>query len=76
MVVFYHPVFATTSAGGEFRIENFPASELVRVTAWHPLFEETQTFVWLEPGTTSRVEFALTPKSRFEAPAQSADGRR
>jgi hypothetical protein len=76
VVVFYHPVFATTSARGEFRIENFPASEMVRVTAWHPLFEESETFVWLEPGTTNTVEFTLSPKLRFEPPAQSADGRR
>jgi hypothetical protein len=76
VVVFYHPVFATTGGGGEFRIANLPASELVRVTAWHPLFEESETFVWLEPGTTSSVEFVLAPKLRFEPPPQSAVGRR
>jgi hypothetical protein len=92
VVVFYHPVFATSDAHGDFRIERFPAAELVRVTAWHPLFEESQTFVWLEPGTTNSVEFVLIPKLRFEAgaaadspaiaapalsaPVQSSDGRR
>jgi hypothetical protein len=66
LVVFRHPVYAVTDARGNFRIERFPAAELVRVSAWHPLFEESQTFVWLEPGTTSAVELTLEPKTRFE----------
>ncbi len=65
LVVFYHPVYAVTDARGEFRIPNFPAAELVRVSAWHPLFEESQTFVWLEPGERGHAELLLTPKRRF-----------
>ena len=65
VVVFHHPVFAVSGARGEFRIEQFPAAELVRISAWHPLFEESETFVWLDPGATTAVEFVLTPKARF-----------
>jgi hypothetical protein len=65
VVVFQHPVHAVSGAHGEFRIDAFPAGELVRVTAWHPLFEESETFVWLEPGKPLRVELLLVPKQRF-----------
>jgi hypothetical protein len=65
LVVFHHPVHAVTNSRGGFRMDHFPAGELVRVTAWHPLFEESETFVWLEPGQSSRVEIVLYPKRRF-----------
>jgi len=65
LLVFHHPVHAVTSELGQFRIENFPASELVRVTAWHPLFEPTETFVWLEPSQVTTINLQLTPKQRF-----------
>jgi hypothetical protein len=65
LVVFYHPVYALTDAHGEFHIDHFPASEQVRVTAWHPLFDESETYVWLEPGQHVAVELSLTPKKRF-----------
>jgi hypothetical protein len=65
IVVFHHPVHAVTNARGGFRIAPFPAGELVRVTAWHPLFEETQTFVWLEPGQRTVIELVMYPKQRF-----------
>jgi hypothetical protein len=74
LVVFYHPVFAVSDARGEFRIDNFPAAELVRISVWHPLFEESQTFVWVDPGTTSAVDFVLEPKLRFLPPAPQAPG--
>jgi hypothetical protein len=41
----------------------------VRVTAWHPLFEPVETFVWLDPGQESSIKLQLTPKARF-VPAQ------
>jgi hypothetical protein len=62
LIVFRHPVHALTDARGTFRIDDFPPSELVRVSAWHPLFEESETFVWLEPGETGSVEFLLEPR--------------
>jgi len=65
LVVFFHPVHGVTDARGGFRIANFPASELVRVSAWHPLFDENETFVWVEPGQQSSIELVLVPKPRF-----------
>lgn len=65
LIVFYHPVSAVTDSEGSFRIANFPASENVRLTAWHPLFDESETFVWLDPGQHSAVKLVLTPKTRF-----------
>jgi hypothetical protein len=72
LVVFFHPVHAVTDEHGTFRIPNFPASELVRINAWHPLFEETNSFVWLEPGQQSSVELVLSPRSRFVPPPAAA----
>jgi len=68
LLVFHHPVHAVTDDLGQFRMENFPAGELVRVTAWHPLFEPTETFVWLEPSQVTTVNLQLTPKQRFVPP--------
>lgn len=65
MIVFFHTVHAVTDATGTFKIANFPAAENVRVTAWHPLFEESETFVWLDPGQRSHVKLILKPKARF-----------
>lgn len=65
MVVFHHPLFGVTDGNGTFRIEGFPHGEMVRVTAWHPLFEPAETFVWLEAGERSGTELWLEPKKRF-----------
>jgi len=65
LIVFHHPVYAVSDAHGNFRIPNFPAAQLVRITAWHPLFEESETFVWLQPGEHGAVEMMLTPRKRF-----------
>lgn len=65
VLVFHHPVHTVSDQAGRFRIENFPAGELVRVNAWHPLFEPTETFVWIEPGQETTVKLQLTPKQRF-----------
>jgi hypothetical protein len=65
VVVFKHPIHAVTDARGQFRIDGFPTSELVRVSAWHPLFEQSDTFVWLEPGKPTSIELVLEPKERF-----------
>lgn len=69
VIVFRHPVHALTDARGAFRIADFPPSELVRVSAWHPLFEESETFVWLEPGEVGSVELVLSPRPGFAAAA-------
>jgi hypothetical protein len=72
VVVFHHPLFAVTDAAGNFRIDGFPHGEMVRVTAWHPLFESSETFVWLEPGDRGAVELWLAPKKRFTTAAREA----
>jgi hypothetical protein len=65
LVVFFHTVHAVTDDQGAFKLTNFPASENVRLTAWHPLFEPSETFVWLNPGENTSVTLVLTPKARF-----------
>ena len=66
--VLRHPVHAVTDELGAFRIGNFPAGEQVRLTAIHPLFEESETALWVEPNETVRVELHVRPKPRFVAP--------
>jgi hypothetical protein len=61
IVVLAHPFAAATDAKGEFRIEDFPADETVRLNAWHPLFGETFINVRVASGETKRVELELTP---------------
>lgn len=70
LIGFHHPVFAISDAQGKFRIDNFPAAELVRISAWHPLFEESQTFVWLKPKERGQVELELTPREKFVASSE------
>jgi hypothetical protein len=74
LLVFHHPVHTVSDDAGKFRIANFPAGELVRVTAWHPLFEPAETFVWIEPGKQSSVKLQLTPKLRFVAADSGISG--
>jgi hypothetical protein len=40
----------------------------VRITAWHPLFEPSETFIWLEPGAQGHIVLELQPKARFVPP--------
>jgi hypothetical protein len=65
VVVFKHPIHAVTDARGQFRIDGFPTSELVRVSAWHPLFEQSDTYVWVEPGKPTSIELVLEPRASF-----------
>jgi hypothetical protein len=68
LLVFMHPVHAVTDAIGKFHIDALPAQELVRITAWHPLFEPSETFIWLEPGAQGHIVLELQPKARFVPP--------
>jgi hypothetical protein len=68
VVTFHHPVFAVSDARGAFHIDRFPAGEMVRVSAWHPLFELEETFAWVDAGKASRVDLWLRPKPRFVTP--------
>lgn len=63
--VLRHAVHAVSDDLGAFRIENFPAGEQVRLTAIHPLFEESETALWVEPNETVRVELLVRPKPHF-----------
>lgn len=60
LVTLYHPVHTVTPESGRFRLE-VPANEEVRITAWHPLFEETSTTTEVEPGQTREVELTIRP---------------
>ena len=61
VIVLAHPYFAVTDDKGEFRIDDFPADETVRINAWHPLFSETFVSVKVAHGETKQVELVLTP---------------
>jgi hypothetical protein len=69
VIVLAHPFFAVTDAKGEFRFEDFPADETVRVNAWHPLFSETFVTTRVAFGETKSVELILTPTPPKVAPA-------
>ncbi|MDD9933064.1 MAG: hypothetical protein OXT09_05645 [Myxococcales bacterium] len=64
VLTFHHPVHAVTAEDGSFRIEDFPVGEMVRVSAWHPLFKEARAHVWLEPGEQRTVRLVLKPRRR------------
>jgi hypothetical protein len=61
VVVVRHPVFAVTDDTGMFKIEDFPADETVRLSAWHPLFKDANISVKVARGETKNIEFVLTP---------------
>jgi hypothetical protein len=61
VVVVHHPVYAVTDASGNFRIENFPTDETIKLSAWHPLFSESNVSVKVGSGETKNVELVLTP---------------
>jgi hypothetical protein len=68
MIILAHPFGAVTDEKGEFRIENFPADETLRVNAWHPLFFDVFDNVRVEHGEEKRIELVLTPKPPPEPP--------
>jgi hypothetical protein len=72
VVVVRHPVYGVTDGTGVFRIEDFPADETVRLSAWHPLFKDEGLSVKVGRGETKNVEFVLTPLPQA-APAPAPD---
>ena len=62
VVVLAHSQATVTNDKGEFRIEDFPADETVRINAWHPLFFDTYESVRVSPGEEKRIELVLTAK--------------
>lgn len=60
LITLYHPVHTVTPESGRFRLE-VPANQQVRVTAWHPLFQETFAMTEVEPGQTREIELTIRP---------------
>lgn len=61
LITLYHPVHTVTQGDGRFRLEEVPADQPVRITAWHPLFEEVATSVIVPAGGTVEVELTIRP---------------
>lgn len=61
VVTLYHPVFAVSDVEGRFRMTNVPAGQDVRVTAWHPLFQEVGAQARVEAGGTTHLELVIQP---------------
>jgi hypothetical protein len=72
VIVMAHPHADVTDAQGEFRIEDFPPDQPVRLNAWHPLFRETFVDVKVQRGETKRVELELTPVPKKPPPPPPA----
>jgi hypothetical protein len=69
IVVMAHSQATVTNLQGEFRFDDFPADETVRLNAWHPLFFDTYVEVRVSPGEEKRIELVLTPKPPPKPPA-------
>lgn len=67
VITLYHPVHTVSGADGRFRLE-VPAEIDVRVTAWHPLFEEANTTARVGVGETREIEFTIRSRA-IPAPA-------
>ena len=63
ILTLYHPVHGVSGDDGRFRIEHVPAGQEVRVTAWHPLFQEASTRVTVRAGETLEVELTIRPNA-------------
>jgi hypothetical protein len=68
IVTLYHPLHAVTDEAGRFRIEGVPADEEVRVSAWHPLFRESNRTITLGSDASDSVELVLEPAPAPPAP--------
>ncbi len=69
IVTLYQPVFAVSDATGRFRLENVPADQDVRITAWHPLFDEVGIDARVGAGATAHVELVIRPAATAAAPS-------
>jgi hypothetical protein len=71
IVTLSHPLHAVTDADGRFRIEGVREGEEIRLSAWHPLFQESARTVVARAGEELRFELAPQP-SRVPAAAEGA----
>ena len=75
VVTLYHSLHAITGENGTFRIEGVPANDELRVSAWHPLFQEASERLTLQPGETRHIELVVSPaEAPAPPPAPSPDG--
>lgn len=61
VVTLYHPVYTVSDGEGRFRMTNVPADQEIRVTAWHPLFQEIGGTARVSAGGTTTLELVITP---------------
>ncbi|MDD9934116.1 MAG: hypothetical protein OXT09_10965 [Myxococcales bacterium] len=61
VVVMMHPLATTTGDDGSFVIENFPADQKVKLSAWHPLFKEASLELQIGRGEDKTVELVIEP---------------
>ena len=73
VVTLYHPVFTVSDAEGRFRMTNVPADQDVRVTAWHPLFQEIGGTARVSVGGTTTLELVITPVAPPEPPPTTTE---
>lgn len=76
VITLHHPLHDSTDEAGRFRIEGVPPGDELKISAWHPLFEESHQIVTLRAGETRRVELVLRPAPPEQLPAEppSYDG--
>ena len=58
IMVFDHPYFTTPTGDGAFTLNEIPPGDY-RLSAWHERIGESPKTVRVEPGGTTRIEFAL-----------------
>ncbi len=68
VVTLYHPVYTVSDAEGRFRMTNVPAGQDVRITAWHPLFQEVGVNARVEVGGTTTIELVITSNAPATPP--------
>lgn len=64
VIVLSHTYATVTDQQGNFRFDSFPADERVKVSAWHPLLNATDTEIEVAAGETKSVELLVSPLVR------------
>jgi plastocyanin len=61
LVVANHPYYSVTDVYGEYLINDVPAGNY-RLKVWQELLGTTEKTVEVKPGSSNKIDFALTPK--------------